>query len=223
MKILLISGYKGSGKDEASQYFLHKDFEKVSFATELKKQVAIEYNLPLFTFEESIWKERFLLDYPVVSEDNFSKEIHKLLKSEFRTKSSKQAEFIEYVGSSLKMRTTMSDGLVTFKEQLYWTPRALMILHGSIGRSVDSNHWVKKALEGKSGNIVVSDWRYKSEYDTIVKIYGRESVKTIRIDRFETVNTNHDSERNLDNFEFDHLFENKGTLQDLYQKLGEIL
>lgn len=222
MKILMISGYKGSGKDEAAKYLMYKDFKKVSFAGPLKDMVAKEYGLDRFIFDDQEYKETALPDYPVISENIFSRDLHKKFLSEFRTKSGKVPTQIYYEDDKLKLKSLMSDGLVTLKEQVYWTPRALLILHGTIARSVNPLHWVEKAVNTKGyPGIVISDWRLKSEYDAVAKIVGKENITTIRINRYES-NSVQETERNLDNFNFDYVIENKGTLNDFYNKLAQI-
>lgn len=158
MKVMMISGYKGSGKDEAAKYFMYKDFKRVSFAGPLKDMVAKEYGLDRAIFDDQEYKEVALPDYPVISENIFSRDLHKKLLSEFRTKSGKVATQTYYEDNNLKLKSVMSDGLVTLKEQLYWTPRALLILHGTIARSVNPLHWVEKAVNKNSNSrVVISD------------------------------------------------------------------
>jgi len=222
MKVLMISGYKGSGKDEAASYFLYKGYKKVSFAKNLKDIVANEYDVPREFFEDQEFKEQALREYPVLSEDKFSKTIHKMLISEFRTLDNRSSENTEYYGNALKMKTIMSDGLISIREQLYWTPRALLILYGSTGRTVDVDHWVKSALNVNSDLVVVSDWRFESEYNSVVRQVGKENVMTIRINRIDNINTDQESERNLDNFEFDYVVDNRGTLPEFYNRLAQI-
>lgn len=221
MKVLMISGYKGSGKDAVADLLQkNADYKKVSLATALKDMVSREYGLDRFIFDDQEYKEVALPDYPVVTEDFFSRDIHKKLLTEFKTKSGKIPQTVYYEDNKLKIKTLMSDGLITIKEQVYWTPRALLILHGSIGRSVNPSHWVEKALQG-SNKVVIADWRYVSEYDAVVKIVGKENVQTMRLNRYESDSVQ-ESERNLDFFKFDSIVDNKGTLQELFETISGV-
>lgn len=85
--------------------------------------------------------------------------------------------------------------------------------------------------------ILIPDWRFINEFDTISK-YARlfnNPVITIRVERFNldgTCYTNpqmtedqlsHISECELDNFSFDWIIENRGTIEDLKDSVDIIL
>lgn len=100
----------------------------------------------------------------------------------------------------------------------FWTPRALLILEGSIKRSVYSNYWVKKVVNqitnDPTNNYVITDMRYCNEADTL-KLMVPSSL-AVRVERKNHVITTSDpSERDLDNYGFDVYLYNDGSLTDL--------
>jgi hypothetical protein len=96
----------------------------------------------------------------------------------------------------------------------YWTPRALAILVGSCMRSVNPNFWVEKALAQcqPGGFYVIADCRYKNEADTIKRTDAK--VITVRINRFDTSPSDDPSERDLDDYQFDKVINNKHSLEE---------
>lgn len=202
-KLIMLSGYRGSGKDTIADYLVREhNFVKFTIAKTMKKSAAKEYKIPLYYFYNQELKEKPLMDLPVETTDKFTRTIHKLLFKE------------------LPMVNCVK----------YWSPRALAILEGSVKRSVDSNHWVKKVMKEMEGDGVyykpelctISDLRYCSEVEAFKEKYGKNLI-TVRINRFDTIDTEEASERDLDNYKFDYVVENKGTLEDLYKKIDELL
>jgi hypothetical protein len=218
-KVLLISGYKRSGKDTVANYLIdNRVFSKVSFAASLKDLTANEFNIERNILDDQNYKESPLTQYPVVAKDSFAKKINDHLKMEFRTLDNKQAIDTIYYGSKLYSFY----GIEKEPQLLYWTPRALMIFIGSVGRAVSPNHWVDRAINISSeNNLIISDFRYVSEYDRIVELVGEENVVTMRINRFKDVNSVDDSEKNLDDFNFNSVINNTGTLEELFNKVDK--
>jgi hypothetical protein len=73
--------------------------------------------------------------------------------------------------------------------------------------------WVDRALTlaVKDGNVVFPDVRFENEADAIRSAGG----KVIRIDRPGHVATGHVSETGLVGYDFDKVFDNGGSIQDL--------
>jgi hypothetical protein len=190
--IVLISGWKRSGKDTVGDY-LQKSigFKRTSFAAVLKDMVAEQYGIDRASIDDQSLKEEPLFHLPVVPKDAFSEHVTSFMKGEFKN----------------------VDG------QLYWTRRALCILEGSIKRAVDSNYWVSRALKDIpiNTNIVITDVRYRSEVEAVKDIARRKGVPvyTVRINRFETSPSQDPSEIDLDNYSFDFTIPNTGTVADL--------
>lgn len=201
MRLLTFSGFRGSGKDRAVNYLgINYLYQRLAFADILKEHVSKMYNIPMNLLLDSKYKETPLLNLPVNTTDSFVKTIHELLKDEF----------------------------VTYENRLFWTPRALLILEGSIKRSVDSNYWINKVIDkikNTDSNLqlfAVSDLRYKNEYFKLKKEFG-DNMVSIRINRYDNVNTNDPSENDLNDHEFDYVIDNKGTIEEFYKKLDDLM
>ena len=211
MKVVAISGWKRSGKDTAANYLVEEyGYTRVAFADVLKDMVAEEYNIPRNYCDDPDKKESALEQYPVNPQDAFSTAIVNLMHGEFRTLAGKKPS--------------------STSEQLYWTPRALCILKGSVNRSVTSKFWTQRAinivrtfltedaLRDLECNFVISDLRYKSEVAQLREAFGDDLV-TIRVNRFDTCESTDASERDLDDGQFDIVIENKESLSAFLRKL----
>lgn len=106
----------------------------------------------------------------------------------------------------------------------YWTPRAILILEGSIKRAVHPNFWVSKIinhiLTSRIPKVVITDMRYKSEADSVKSLFLHKadwSLDFWRISRHTSVDTLDPSERDLDNYRFDVRLSNNATPADLYK------
>jgi len=219
-------GWKRSGKDTCADYLWDNGYMRVSFAGVLKDMVATEYGIPRYDCDDPDKKEAPILTLPVIPKDAFTLSIANLLFKEFRTASGLPA-MEPYVDPSGAFLGVMGRDVA----QLYWTPRALCILKGSINRAVDSSYWVSKtidnitniSLENETRHIrdnlfVISDLRYRSEVEQLRQQFGKDLV-TVRVNRFQDVNSTDASERDLDNYKFDVVIENVGTLEELYHKI----
>jgi hypothetical protein len=192
MKVIALSGYKGSGKDTIALLLSKYGYIRTSFADPIKDLVSQKYRIPRSFCDDPERKELHLLEYKVDPQDNFSRMITQFMLGE----------------------------LPLFDGSRYWSPRALCILEGSIARSVSSEYWVKRAMEQIDFHpfSVISDLRYKSEVKQLRDKYG-SSLLVVRINRFEKSESVDPSERDLDDFQFDIVIENKGTLEELEEKV----
>ncbi len=189
-RLVALSGWRGSGKDTTAAHLVQKyGYRQLSFAAKLKDQVAGQFGVPRDHLDSPTHKESPLSAFPVISTDTFSEVLHNLLRAE------------------------LASG--------YWTPRALCILIGSLHRSVDPNHWVRtvarEVIDNPNQNYVISDMRYKSEADTLRILIPQ--LVTVRINRFETINTTEASERDLDNYKFDIQLSNTGSIERLHDEI----
>lgn len=194
-RVLGLSGWKGSGKDTAADYLMqHHGYKKLSFASKLKDMVAQMYGVERSWLDDRDKKEMPLIPYPVIPTDKFTQEIIEMLQQE--------------LGSG------------------YWTPRALCILEGSIKRAVYPNYWVlstaRAVLDNPEEKYVISDMRYESEARTLSLLLP-ESFTTVRINRFELIETTDPSERDLDSYKFDNVISNRGPVEDMYAQLDYIV
>lgn len=226
--IVALSGWAKSGKDTLANHLIDKKkAKKISFAEPLKARVSDDFNLSSDYMHNQDKKEVPLYDIPVEPKDQFSLMIAKYLVKEFRSWTGQIAEtwFYGQTESSdeKKFLGILKDGK---KVKLFWTPRAMMIVEGSTKRSIDCNFWVKKAIEKaeKNGLFVIADLRYKSELDGIANtINPEDKLITIRVNRFESTQSQDSSERDLDDATFDYVIENKGSLEEYMEKINNIL
>lgn len=200
--IVSLSAWKRSGKDTAADIMVEEfKFKRVSFANVLKDMVAEQYAIPRESLDNQDLKEQPLFQYPANPQDKFSGMVVEFMKKEMKP-----------------------DG----NGNLYWTPRGLAILEGSVKRSVNAAYWTSRALSQiKPGELaVITDLRYKSEIDQINKYaqsIGEKSL-TIRINRFDESPSSDPSERDMDDFKgFDQVVENKGTVEEYKEKIREII
>lgn len=227
MKVVAISGWKRSGKDTAAAYLVSNGFTRAAFADALKDMVAAEYGINRSHCDDPEFKEAPIMTMPVIPKDAFTLAIANLLFKEFRTAGGHPA-MEPYIDPSGAFLGVMGRDVA----QLYWTPRALCILKGSVNRAVDSAFWVGRTIHNIEDQMhptpqrnpdigdtfVISDLRYRSEVEQLRQAFGKDLV-TVRINRFQDVNSTDPSERDLDGYKFDLTIENVGTLDELYYHL----
>ena len=93
--------------------------------------------------------------------------------------------------------------------------RLMQVMGTEVGRTMlGDNVWIKMALADLSHNdrVVISDVRYPNEADAIKKLSG--SLWRINRHNHSAVN-GHKSEHAMDNYMFNHVIYNDGTLDDL--------
>ncbi len=207
--IIALSAWKGSGKDAMAKILVEKyGFKRVAFADVLKDMVAEQYGIDRTSLDDPERKESPILSMPVESKDRFSEMIHRFMRGEFR------GAHGERPGES-------------GADPLYWTPRALAILEGSVKRSANSQYWVQRALSQiKPGErVVITDMRYRSEAEQIkehAKLAGVR-MNTLRIDRFDASPSLDPSERDLDAYDFDFYLINKSSLQEFENNIDSFV
>lgn len=224
MRIVALSGWKGSGKDMLAGHLMEKHgFKRLAFADPLKDMASQEYGIPRSHFDDLDFKEMPILSMPVTPRDAFSRHVHDFLLGEFK----------RIDGTSCPKPYFCQDGLslvetaMKLHGQLYWTPRAVAIFKGSGNRAVVNGYWVQKmASEAKkdpNGLFVISDLRFRSECDQLAEFAGRQNVSFIRVERFDSSPSTDPSERDMDDFNFDARVQNRGTKEESFQALEKIL
>lgn len=225
MFVLGISGYKGSGKDTfadmVGEVCSSSHIRKISLAMPLKKACMEDYGLSRGQCYDQSLKELPILDRPLVVKDGYAKHAMKNIYEECRTADQQKPS------SGYRINP---DGSVFSHEhgsQLYWTPRALMIFKGSNQRTVDSDYWIKKLKavvekDHDSDLFLIPDVRYRNEVESLQNIFGN-SFKVVRINGRVEPQSNDPSERDLDDYSFDHYIVNDGGLDDLRQKVTTLM
>jgi hypothetical protein len=223
MKIVAVSGWKRSGKDTLCDYLTNHGATRVSFADPLKDMVSEEYGIPRADLDDQSKKEAPILSLPVDPQDAFTRAITQLMVREFRTADGRAPEDFDF---SCNEGLLVNDGGIVIYEPLFWTPRALAIFKGSGNRSVDPDYWTRQAINkiwtSQDGLVVIPDLRFKSEVSQLKKVFG-DDLTTVRINRFDRSPSTDASERDLDNAEFNHIIENRGTLEEFYAKIDTML
>lgn len=98
------------------------------------------------------------------------------------------------------------------------TIRELLQRFGTgIRNEVCNDFWVKVCLKNCTANCLISDVRFKSE----VKGVKEKGGIVIRINKDDAGAGNHISETELDDYIFEYVIDNNGTLEDLLFKVKE--
>ena len=205
-KIILLSGWKGSGKDTVANLLVSNyGFKRIAFADSLKDMVSELYNIPRSHFDHRELKDKPILSYPVKYSDKSSQKVIKIFYNELRDENGHPPTF--------------------FNRKLFWTPRTLCIFEGSTKRAVDPNFWVKNAINSINldNDYVFSDTRFKSEIGVISDTVKTHKVITIRINRDRSIDSNDSSERELDSHKFDYHIDNFGDFSSLKEKVDSLI
>lgn len=226
-KLVMVSGWKNSGKDTCAEFLIEKyGFKRVAFADPLKDQVAEQFDIPRQWLDDRKLKEAPLLKYPANPKDQFSRMVLENMVKELRDSHGVMPHGFTYRNDEFYGLVRDTDGR-ELTVRVFHTPRSLAILVGSTNRCATPSYWVEKAVremkKNENGLYVISDLRYKSEANLVKGLAGIENVVTIRVNRFESTESTDSSERDLDDYEFDHVLKNDGTILELTRKLEKAL
>jgi hypothetical protein len=196
--ILLLSGWKGSGKDVMAKHLEKRyGYRRLAFADALKDQVADRYGISRYQFDDPVGKEQPLLNYPVKPILNTTD-----------------------MDSHYKL-------VYTNKSEKYHTPRSLLILEAALARSIDDNIWARTIARNIAANnlsnIVISDWRYPNEHQLIKDSFPDHKVLSVRINRFDNTDAIDQSERSLDDHSFENILSNESSIDNFKLKIDEFM
>ena len=106
-------------------------------------------------------------------------------------------------------------------------PRDIMLAHALRVRAGNPNFYSEFVAglirSDSTKRWVVSDWRYRAEYDTLRTHIPDVRILRIRIERPGVVASADPSEHDLDNAPMDYILHNSGTISDLRGMLRMIL
>lgn len=222
--LIAISGFKNSGKDTASSmvqyllnsppfmhyYWFYKKFNKLftagkykitSFAYPLKRTLSALLNIPIERFNDRDFKENYYIFFPTL-------EINNVLP--------KGAEII----SDNKFSKLVTNKDFSFIQTTWITIRQLLQVFGTeCMRGIFGDRlWILSTIKDERP-IIISDLRFKVELEAIKNKGG----KIIYIHRNGCKPGNHASEKEiqemLENFQYDTIILNNGSLEDLFNKL----
>lgn len=104
----------------------------------------------------------------------------------------------------------------------------LQLIGQSLKATLGNDIWIKCLVNSPkfSGNCIVTDVRFKDEAevfknDVLIRVNG--DPLHIRMDNIDKRDLNHISETDLDDYQFKYVIENDGTLEDLRQKVYELI
>ena len=222
--LIAISGVKCSGKNTASeilqyclsvpkmfrQYWIYnligkiipKRYKILSFADPVKKMLAILLNVSEYRFRDRDFKERWIVDIPTLelSVDVFN-------KAPSDSKFNKLVKQLDpsLAQSKLRIRQLMQ----------YW---ATEIMQTYFTRKV----WINCTLHNSSRYTIISDLRFKEEYNAVKDLNGI----TIYINRPNYQFGEHASEKEmkdlLENNQYDCIIDNDGSIKELFNKIKEL-
>lgn len=117
-------------------------------------------------------------------------------------------------------------GKQTFLQEHKKSVRDLLIMEAQEQKTIYGDHiWVKesfKNLHNINNNLVVSDVRFPYEISYIQQIFPDKNVSVVRITNNRVTSLDTMSEHQLDNYPFDKIVANNGSLSELYQQINSI-
>ena len=222
--LIAISGFKNSGKDTASSmvqyllnsppfmhyYWIYKSSGKIfqsgkykitSFAHPLKRTLSSLLDIPIEKFDDRDFKENYYIFFPTL---------------EITNNLPKNAEII----NDSKFSKMVSNKDFSFIQTTWITIRQLLQVFGTeCMRGIFGDRlWILSTIKDECP-IIISDLRFKVELEAIKNKGG----KIIYIHRSNCKPGNHASEKEiqemLENFQYDTIILNNGSLEDLFNKL----
>jgi hemerythrin len=109
------------------------------------------------------------------------------------------------------------------------TVRDVLIEYANMKRGENINYWVEylkdKIIQDDSSHIVITDWRFLNEYETMKKLFTNSVFITINIKRKNNINLYSTciSETSLKDFQFDHIINNDDGIQSLYRNVDLLM
>lgn len=130
--------------------------------------------------------------------------------------------YVSYYGTPVSLSTMVRlVGWDVLKENSPEVRELLQRMGTEVGRNLfGQNFWVNQAINAakKYDKVVISDCRYVNEAKAITRLGGQ----VWRVSRPEVYAANdHESEHNLDNYDFDLYLDNKTSIENL-QKIVDI-
>lgn len=225
--LIAISGCKNAGKDSITsmlqyclsvpkifrQYWIYKNFRKwispkykrLAFADPLKRMLAILLNVPVSKFNNRHFKEDCVINIPTLdySLSAFNEESDILSDSKFN-------KLVKNLDPSL----TQSNLTIRQLMQYFGTE----ICQKYFGRNV----WINSTLKHANNPTIISDLRFKAEYDAVKERNGF----VIYVDRPGCEFGQHASEREMEELlnsnKYDLIIHNDGSAKDLFNQIKKL-
>jgi dephospho-CoA kinase len=107
------------------------------------------------------------------------------------------------------------------------TPRDLLIKHAKEARDTDPDIYARRVAAEIAfvdcPKIVISDWRYRNEFDFLSSTFPDRQIVRVRVDRRYVVQGTDPSEHDLDDEPMDAVLKNNGSIADLRDNLTLLL
>jgi hypothetical protein len=178
MFIILISGFAGSGKDTAADFFSTLGFSIYRVADNVKRQSALYHGFPLNLTETQEGKKTLVTS----TKTNETKSVRSFL-----------------IEDSLQNKIINND-------PAFWA----RLLVAQIKREAPDF-------------VVISDWRYKAEYDLIKFEFPDSELIKIRVIRDSVIPSTDPSEHEIDDEKFNFTIHNNGSITQLHAECRKIL
>ena len=222
--LLILVGYrKNSGKDTFSRMLLEILSQKgvetnlYHFAYPIKKLVSSLIGLPMEKIEELknggtgiTWGEDFVrigdCKYPLQRERFLETALRFFGKSG-----------IERAKAGMEFLMNLEPPTMRETLQLMGTEAMKTMFCEEVWIDVATRLHFSEEGDCTRDAVIVPDFRFPVEYEYTKKIFHGETV-TIRIDRPGLPDDAHSSEKALEDFPFDHVVVNDGSLEDLKEK-----
>ncbi len=107
------------------------------------------------------------------------------------------------------------------------TPRDLLLQHALAARAKNLDVYAaqvaEKIIDEGLSRVVISDWRYKREYDYLAREFSDYRILRLRINRLGVSGSPDPSEHDLDEEPMDAIIQNNGGISDLRDHLKAAL
>jgi dephospho-CoA kinase len=172
--IIMISGFRGSGKDTLGSLIIkHRKFKRYGFADQLKDIASKKYNFDRKYADLREEKDKLRPEYN-------NQSIRDLVR--------KESQEIEKTNSKMLSEEVLNK----MKEDIKNDPEI---------------------------NFVITDFRYKHDYEPLEEYFGKKSILTIKINRIGIEIPNEEKEPEeyaLKHFEFDIYIQNDSSIEELW-------
>ena len=191
-RIILLSGYKGSGKDVVAEWLVtNRGYHQEAFATYAAQYCSQLYNIPYEYFREPIYKDTPITRKPI--EKSIKPFIPYYVNNDFLT-----PRDIIKLECNIKRIININ----------FWTD---MVIES-----------IKKSSKYDDSLTVISDVRFLDQIERIKDIFYNDDVRTVKINRFKYPPSEDITETELDTYQFDLAIDNKDTIEDLHNTLDKL-
>ena len=214
--LLGVSAKIGCGKDtffEILQKRTNNTYENKKFAGKLKQIASIITGISVENFEDQDFKKTFLPDeWSYLPKDEIFTDGVGLVFKKMTVR-----EFMQKLGTEA-MRDSLHANVWVNAIFSDYIPQQYKIME-DIGKLSSEEIVIKRQGYAYHPSWCITDMRFPNEYD-IIKSKGGI---LIRINRPGVPQNDHPSETSLDNFKFDYVIDNNGTLEDFEKKIEDCL